>query len=118
MKSQTPDTTDQSPDEMLDLDPAMRGVAQKYGREMFALVMNAGLASHATEVLALLVEKHRSQHSAHALGVLSAAFNEISSQICRMRGWDEGMLMQCDRDIQLAFKGKIVVAGQSPVLDS
>lgn len=120
MESQTQDTPEgaEVEDEMLDIDPAMRGVVEKYGREMFTLVMQAGLASQATQVLAGLVGKHQSQHSAHALGVLSQAFNEVSTQLCRIRGWDEGMLGQCDRDIQLAFRGKLVVAGERLVLDS
>ena len=101
-----------------DLDPIFRPVANKYGRDMFALVMNAGLCSQATEILMGLASKHHSQHSMHALGVLSNGFNEISSAYCKLQGWDAGMLAQCDRDIQLAFAGRVQVPGNAIILDS
>lgn len=39
-------------DEFLDLDPVFRPVAAQYGRDLFALVFNAGIAGQATNVLA------------------------------------------------------------------
>lgn len=105
-------------DEMLDLDPAMRPVAAKYGREMFALVMNAGMASQAAEVLVGQVRKHSSRAGLHAVGVLTQAFNQVSNAYCKLKEWDEGILAQCDRDIQMAFAGKIVAPGSALVLNS
>lgn len=101
-----------------DLDPIFRPVADKYGRDMFALVMNAGLCSQATQILTGLAAKHRSQHSLQAIGILSRGFNEISQAYCIMKGWDSAILAQCDRDIQLAFSGKIQVPGSTIILDS
>lgn len=105
-------------DEFLDLDPCMRPVAAQYGRPMFALVHNAGMAGQAAEVLGRLVAKHSSQHSSHALGVLVVAFNQTSNALCVREGWTQEMLAQCERDIQLAFKGKLHVAGTSLILNS
>jgi hypothetical protein len=93
-------------------------VVEKYGREMFALVMNAGMCSQGTKVLAALAQKHGSRGGLHALGVLSQAFNQISTAYCKQMGWEEGILQQCDRDIGLAFAGRIEVPGQSLILDS
>ena len=101
-----------------DLPLEFRDVATRYGRDLFMVVFNAGLASQATQVLATFAGKHRSQHSTHAVGVLARAFNEISTAYCKQMGWNEGMLAQCDRDIQLAFQGKVIVPGQSIILDS
>lgn len=105
-------------DDMLDLDPVMRPVAAKYGREMFALVMNAGMASQAAEVLAAQAQKRQSRATAHAVGVLSSAFNQVSNAYCKMHGWTEGELAQCDRDIMLAFAGKIAKPGSALILNS
>ena len=105
-------------DEMLDLDPVMRPVAAKYGREMFALVMNAGMASQAAEVLVGQARKHSSRAGLHAVGVLTSAFNQVSNAYCKEKGWSEGELAQCDRDIMLAFTGKVVTPGSALILNS
>jgi hypothetical protein len=105
-------------DEFLDLDPVMRSVAAQYGRAMFALVHNAGMAGEAAKVLGALVAKHQSQHSAHALGVLVAAFNQASNSLCLREGWTQEQLAHCERDIQLAWKGKLIVPGSAIILDS
>lgn len=98
-------------DEFLDLEPCVRLVAQQYGRELFALVMNAGLCSEAVKVLAAAAAKQRSQESLHAVGVLSSAFNQVSTAYCKEKGWTEEVLAQCDRDIARAWAGRIVLAG-------
>ncbi|MFA6036384.1 MAG: hypothetical protein WC759_05530, partial [Candidatus Micrarchaeia archaeon] len=105
------------PDEMLDVEACFRPVAQRYGREMFALVMNAGMAGQAAAVLVEQVGKHHSRGGMHALGVLTQSFNQVSSAYCKMKGWTEGDLVQCDRDLQLAFAGKIQVPGQALILN-
>lgn len=98
-------------DEFLDLESCVRPVAQQYGREMFALVMNAGLCSEAVKVLAAAAQKHQSRNSMHAIGVLSSAFNQVSTALCKQHGWTEEMLAQCDRDIARAWAGRVVLAG-------
>jgi hypothetical protein len=102
----------------LDLPDHLRPVALKYGRDMFALVFDAGMCSQATQVLATLANKHMSKSGIHAVQVLASAFNEISTAYAKSKGWDEAVLAQCDRDIQLAFQGKVQVPGQSIILDS
>jgi len=108
------------PDEFLDIEPAFREVAQKYGRSMFALVYNAGMARQAIGVLLGQAEKHRSGAILKAAQVLGQAFNVASAAYVAQMKWDEGTLAQCDRDIGLAFAGKIVIpeAGSRIILDS
>ena len=102
----------------LDLPEEFRPVAMKYGRHMFALVFDAGMCSQATGILAELANKHQSRGGIHAVQVLANAFNEISTAYAKSKGWDEAILAQCDRDIGLAFQGKVQVPGQSIILDS
>jgi hypothetical protein len=105
-------------DEMLDIEECFRPVAQQYGRSMFALVLNAGLAQEATQQLAGLAQKHASRGGMHAVSILANAFNQVSNAYVARQEWDEGTLAQCSRDIQRAFAGKIAVPGQSIILDS
>ena len=107
-------------DEMLDVDAAFRPIVAQYGRSMFALVMNAGMCGQAASVLAGLVEKHQSVHSAQALRIIADAFNQISNAYVKQMGWTEELVAQCDRDVQRAFAGKIVVPGTNGkfILDS
>ena len=102
----------------LGIPPEFHPVVQKYGRAMFALVMDAGMSSQATAVLSTLADKHYSKAGRHAVVVLSQAFNEISTAYCKQMGWDEAILAQCDRDISLAFNGKVTPAGSAIILDS
>ena len=83
-------------------------VVDKYGREMFALVMNAGVAGQAASVLASVLQKHHSKHGIHAVGMLANAFNQTSNAYVKKMGWSEELVAQCDRDVQLAFAGKLV----------
>lgn len=101
-------------DLMEDVELSFRPVAKQYGREMFSFVMAAGMASQAAEVLAQQAQKHRSRHATAAIAVLANSFNSISNAYAAKQGWDEGSLAQCDRDIRLAFAGRIVVAGAIP----
>ncbi len=105
-------------DEYLDLDACFRPVAQQYGRELFALVYNAGMAGQAMAVLAGQADKHHSKGMAHAAGVLAQAFNHVSTELCKVKGWEAGILAQCDRDIALAFKNKLIVPGSAILLNS
>lgn len=109
---------DEQEDLFEDIEPLFRDVARKYGRSMFALVMNAGMAQQAAQALATLAQKHASRSGLHAVGMLSSAFNQVSNELVQLQGWDEALLAQCDRDIQLAFSHRLVVAGEMPRLDS
>ena len=97
-------------------DPVFDGVIEKYGQDMFALVMAAGVAGQAAEAAAAL-----GQHNPkmlHAVGMLAGCFNQVSNALVIAKGWDEALVAQCDRDIQLAFSGKIATADGKIILDS
>ena len=97
------------PEDFPGIDPAFHDVCRTYGREMFALVMNAGMAQQAAAALAAFADKHQSRHAVHAVGVWSQAFNQVSNAYVKLAGWDEGTVAQCDRDIMRAFQSKIQV---------
>ncbi len=98
-----------------DLPEALRKVANEYGREMFALVMGAGMASQAMEVLGELVGKHQSRHGSHALVVFGESFNNLSSAYAKGKGWDAEQLAKCQRALQVAVASQIVLPDGSPV---
>ena len=96
------------------------GVAQAHGEEMLQAVLDAGLCS---EAVGKLVEIGRASGRGDilpAVRVLARAYNRISSVYCKEKGWTEEMLAQCDRDLQLAFAGKIWTPeeGKRIILDS
>jgi len=99
---------DEAPqDEMLDIDPSFREAARLHGRGMFALVMHAGMARQAAEVLA--AKAQHDPQELHAINVLATAFNHCSTALAKREGWTEERMLACDRDIQLAFSGKLIV---------
>jgi len=91
-------------------------VVEKFGRDIFSLVFNAQVAGQAVEVVAAQAEKHASRGLAHAAGVIASAFNEMSNQLCRVNGWTGEMLGEVERDIQLAWKERIVEGDTKIVL--
>jgi hypothetical protein len=101
-----------------DIPPEFHLVVVKYGREMFALVMNAGVAGQAASILGSLATKHASRGGIHAVGVWAQCFNAVSNDYVAKMGWSAELLAQCDRDIQLAFRGKIIEPTSKLVLDS
>lgn len=105
-------------DEMLDLPAEFRPVAKQHGRAMLMTVMDAGLASEAVKVVALVAQATGRRELIAAAGTLAKAFNNTSTLLCKSRGWTEEMLAECDRDLMLAYAGKVKVAGSSIVLDS
>lgn len=106
--NETLKAADEAPqDEMLDIDPSFREAAKLHGRAMFALVMHAGMARQAVEVLA--AKAQHDPQALHAINVLAAAFNHCSTALVKREGWTEEMMLACDRDIQLAFQGKLIV---------
>lgn len=107
-------------DTMEDIEECFRPVVQAHGRSMFALVMNAGMAGQAAERIAQTLQRVQSANGLAGLAMLSQAFNQVSNAYVTQMGWTEEQLAQCDRDIQRAFAGKIVVAapGSSLILNS
>lgn len=93
------------PDGFEDLDPCYHEVAKKYGRDLFAFVMNAGMAGQAASVLGQRVAGW--PQGAHALGVLADAFNKLSSDYALRQGWEEETLLEVDRAIQVAFHSRL-----------
>jgi hypothetical protein len=102
--------------EWQDIDPVFHTVVKQYGRGLFALVMAAGVAGEAMQVLGEAAKRDRKL--AHAVGVLANAFNGVSNELVRAQGWSDELVAQCDRDIQLAFSGQITMPGQNIILDS
>ena len=98
-----------------DLPEALRKVANEYGREMFALVMGAGMASQAMEVLGELVRKHSSRHGSHALVVFGESFNNLSDAYAREKGWDAEQLAKCQQAVQMAVASQLTLPDGSLV---
>jgi hypothetical protein len=84
-------------------------VVWKHGRDMFLLVLNAGMAQEAVKKLA--ERAGQSRELRHAVQVVAGAFNTLSNELAVTKGWTGEMLAQCERDTQLAFSHKIVVPG-------
>ncbi len=98
-----------SEEKNLDIEACFRPVVEKHGRELFALVMNAGLGRQAAEVLSTMAQKHHSQHGLRAAGMLADCFNQVSNAYCAKMEWTQEQLAECDRDIQMAFRTKLIV---------
>ena len=96
-------------DEMLDIEECFRPVAKTWGRSMFALVMNAGMAGEAMRVLAEVLERQHSSNGIHALKMLGGSFNGLSNAYVLSQGWTDEDVLACDRDIKTAFASRIVV---------
>jgi len=105
-------------DEMLDIPAEFRSVAKQHGRAMLMTVMDAGLASEAVKTVVGVAKLTGRSELLSAVGVLAKAFNNTSTLLCKSRGWTEEMLAECDRDLMLAYAGKVKVAGSSIILDS
>jgi hypothetical protein len=97
-----------------DLPDVLAGVIKEHGQGMVALVYGVGMAAEAAQVLARV----QTPEALQALQVLTAVFNQTSSQLCRIMGWTEEMLALCSRDIELAFASCVQVAGPKIVLAS
>lgn len=105
-------------DPLSDIPEVFRPVVQQYGREMFHLVMQAGLAGQAAKVLGELTVTQRNPALMGAMVTLVNSFNLVSNAYCKAKEWDEGTVAQCDRDVQLAFAGQILTPTASIILDS
>jgi hypothetical protein len=93
-----------------DLPAQLANVVMKHGRPMVALVFGAGLGSEAMKVLGELADRSRDGRVLRAVRVLAQVYNEVSTAYAKQAEWTEGMLAECDRDIQLAFSAQIVGA--------
>ena len=107
------------------IDPCFDAVVEKYGREMFAFVMNAGMAGQATEAVAALaqrlaggsaISRQNSALLAHAVGVFSDSFNRLSNALVRKEGWTAEQMEECNQAIQLAYAAKIQTADTPKIL--
>ena len=94
-------------------------VAETHGREMVELVLDAGLCSEAIKKLVEIGRVTGRGEVLAAVLVLARAFNSVSTAYCKEKGWTEEMMALCDRDLQLAFAGKLIVPEDGRiVLDS
>lgn len=100
-------------DKFEDIDECFRPVVRQYGRPMFALVMNVGLATQAAQVLGAQADKRQSRALSEAAMMMCQAFNTVSSALAALQGWTEEELTQCDRDVQLAFRNSVRPEGSS-----
>ena len=98
------------------IDPCFHAVVRRYGRPMFSLVMNAGLAREALGVMVTLAQKHSSQRGLKAAEVLAQSAGQLATDYALSQGWTEGMLQQCDRDLQMAWAARIAVPGSAIIL--
>lgn len=90
-------------------------VVEKYGQEMFDLVMAAGMATSATRTLTGAIGKY--SRRLDAVATLAESFNRVSNAYAKKMEWSKEILAQCDRDVLLAFSGKLVVP-KGIILDS
>jgi len=95
-------------------------VAQEHGQDMVETVLDAGLCSEAVAKLVAVGRSTDRSEVLTAVMVLARSFNRVSSKYCKNRGWTEEMLALCDRDLQLAFAGKVWTPedGKRIVLDA
>ena len=105
--------TEAGEDEMLDITEALRPVAKQYGRELFAVVMATGICTVAMQHLGELVQRTASRKGASALNILGQHFNQVLIAYCTGQGWTEGLIAQCDRDVQIALRQSIVTPKSS-----
>lgn len=101
-----------------DVPEVFRPVAKEFGRDLFALVMNAGMAAQAAEVLGVVVARTQSHEAHHALTMLVRIFNQLSSDYVRKMGWDDAEVARCESGIKAAWAGKIAVAPAGIILPS
>lgn len=81
-------------------------VVEKHGRERFMLVWNSGMVAEALVRLAAGAP----QGLAHAVGVVAAGWNQVAQALVVSEGWTQEELAETERDIQLAWAGRVRVA--------
>lgn len=100
-------------DDFKDIDETFRPVAKEFGRGIFALVMNAGIAG---EAAARLAQEVRTPEARHALHTLARIFNETSSALVKEAGWGEERVAQCESAIKAAWAGRLTVVERSGLI--
>ena len=105
---------------MKDLPKEFVLVGEKHGGEMLQAVLDAGLCSEAVGKLVDVSRAMQRPEVMAAVMVLARAYNRLSTEYCKGKGWTEAMLAECDRDLQLAFAGKVWTPEQGGkiILDS
>ena len=98
------------------IDPCFHEVVRKYGRPLFCLVMNAGMATEALGVMAALAQKRGSRQGVKAAEILAQSAGQLMTDYAASQGWTQEILAQCDRDLQLAWASRIAVPGSSIIL--
>lgn len=76
----------------------LRGIARRYGRETFSLVMRVGAATHAVGLLARRTAGNREQ--GQALAVLAKAFQDLASAYLRVKELTSAF-RACQKDVEL-----------------
>lgn len=105
-----------SDDEFLDLGEVFRPIAKEYGRDMFSLVFNAGMARQAVEVLGQAASAGRPGELLHAVKVLASAFNQLSNDYVKKMRWEERKLNECEQAIMIAFAGELSVVEKPKII--
>lgn len=101
--------TEKSNPELEGIEECFHPVVERYGRAMFALVMNAQMGGQAVGVLASVMEKAHSKHGLHAVQVLANCFNQISNDYVKKMEWKEEDVAECASAIEQAFRTKLIV---------
>ena len=97
----------QPPKANADLLECFRPVAKRFGRPMFELIMNSGIASEATQILGQA--NQQVPRLQHATGQLAQAYNAVAKLVVEQHGWTVEELAECEREIKLAWAKRIVL---------
>ncbi len=109
-----------------DVDPCFHPVIERFGREMFALVMGAGLAGQSAAHLAAVAGKLEGSQSKmnhrlaaemnHAIAIVASAFNELSNSYVKKMGWPPEDVAACDSAIQVAYASKLSTLPEAKIV--
>lgn len=83
--------------------PAFHHVAKEYGREMFLLVWNTGMATEAVQRLMQLAQKHQSKAGLTDVATVANAYNQVATILVQTQSWQEGTVKECNEAIMRAF---------------
>lgn len=103
-------------EELEGIEECFHPVVGKYGRAMFALVMNAQMGGQAVGVLASVMERAHSTHGLHAVKVLANCFNQISNDYVKKMEWTDEDVAACASAIEVAYRTKLIIPQTSPIV--
>lgn len=83
--------------------PAFHHVVREYGREMFLLVWNTGMATEAVQRLMQLAQKHQSKAGLTDTAAVASAYNQVATLLAQSQGWQQDIVQECDQAIRRAF---------------